>query len=288
MKKFINKIIIYFLILVAALFILESLYTYSYYNPINARTKTSWIMSFKTKDTLDYALFGSSRCIHSIDPTMINDKLGINGLNLAYQASNPLEVKLTLKTLLKKKYVKRIFIQVDYSYNQLGPHPLAEIAWMPFLKEDYIYNEYKLYDAKYWYLKNLPFYRYMKYDSKIGFRDWLFSYTKKSTLYDNFGYVPIFNVLKDDKAKKTMVKPIENPHLKEVIEICSKANIEVHFFTAPIYRFEGDYSALDKFLPDYTDFTQVITDRNKFQDNTHINDDGAKEFTQIFLNHYFK
>ncbi len=245
-------------------------------------------MSFKTKDTLDYALFGSSRCIHSVDPTMINEKLGTNGLNLAYQASNPLEVKLTLKTLLKKQHVNRIFIQVDYSYNQHGPHPLAEIAWMPFLKEDYVYNEYKIYDVKYWYLKNIPFYRYMKYDSKIGFRDLLFNYTKKSIVPENFGYAPLYDVMQKYEANKSKPKAIKNPHIEEVMKICKERGIKIEFFTAPIYSFEGDNSAFGKMLPNYTDFTGSITDRTKFQDNTHINDDGAKEFTEIFMNHYFK
>jgi hypothetical protein len=245
-------------------------------------------MSLDSKDTLDYALFGSSRCIHTINPSIINNRLGTNGLNLAYQASNPLEVKLTLKTLLKRNHVKRIFVQVDYSYNQIGPHPLAEIPWMPFIKEPFVYDELKQYDEKYTYLKNIPFYRYMKYDSKIGFRDLLFNYTKKSAIPENFGYAPKYDIMQKYEANKSKPKAIKNPHIDDVMKICKERGIIVEFFTAPIYLFKGDNSGLRKMLPNYTDFTSSITDRNKFQDNTHINDNGAKEFTEIFLNHYFK
>lgn len=287
MKVFTNKILVYLLTVVVVLFLLEIIYTNAFYNPINPRSKTSWMMSLDSKDTLDYALFGSSRCIHSVNPTIINNRIGTNGLNLAYQASNPLEVKLSFKTLLKRKHVKRIFVQVDYSYNQLKPHPLAEIAWMPFLKEDYVYDEFKDYDNKYWYLKNIPFYRYMKYDSKIGFRDLLFNYTKKSNIIDNYGYVPLTNTLKIDEPNNSSVKALENPHIKEVIDICEKANIKVDFFTAPIYRFQGDYTALKTYLPNYTNFSKVLDDISSFQDNTHINDKGAEAFTELFMNHYF-
>lgn len=287
MKPFLKTVGLYITIVILALFVLEWLFTYGYYNPKNPRSTTSWIMSFDSKDTLDYALFGSSRCIHTVNPTIINKEYKTNGLNLAYAASNPMEIKLSLKTLLKKQYVKRIFVQVDYSYDQHGPHPLAEIAWMPFLKEDYVYNELKQYDTKYWYLKNIPFYRYMKYDAKIGVRDFLFNYTKKSDYMTDFGYVPLFNELISDKVKNTNVKHIENPHLKEVIDICAEEEIEIDFFTAPIYRFEGDYSALSNYLPNYHNFATVITDRGSFQDNTHLNYKGAKVFTNIFMDYYF-
>ncbi|MBT8309089.1 MAG: hypothetical protein HKO72_12405 [Flavobacteriaceae bacterium] len=288
MKRFLKTFAIYILILIGFLFVLEFVFTYSYYNPKNPRSKVSWIMSMDSKDTLDYALFGSSRCIHSIDPTIINEKLGTNGLNLAYAASNPLEVKLSLKTLLKKKIVKRIFVQVDYSYNQLGPHPLAEISWMPFIKEDYVYDEFRVFDKKYWWIKSIPFYRYMIYDSKIGIRDLIFNYTKKGALDQNSGYVPLYNVLKTEKIHTSQPKKIENPHLKAVIEICEENGIKVDFFTAPIYKFEGDHSALNKLLPNYKDFSTVVSDRNKFQDNTHINHEGAKEFTELFMTYYFQ
>ncbi len=287
MKRFFKIVSFYILITILLLFLLESLFTYSYYHPKNPRSKVSWIMSMTDKDTLDYALFGSSRCIHTINPTIINKELGTNGLNLAYQASNPLEVKLSLKTLLKKKRVKRIFVQVDYSYNQHGPHPLAEIAWMPFIKEDYIYNELKTYDDKYTYLKRIPFYRYMKYDSKIGFRDLFFNYTKKSAVNEHYGYAPKYTVMKKYKANTSKPKAIENPHIKEVIDICKEYGIKLDFFTAPMYLFQGDNSALRDMLPNYKDFTTVIKDKKKYQDNTHINDEGAKEFTKIFMNHYF-
>lgn len=287
MRGFLNKILIYLALIIGLLFLLELIYTNAFYNPVNPRSKTSWMMSFDSKDTLDYALFGSSRCIHSIDPTIINNNTGLNGLNLAYQASNPLEVKLSLKTLLKRQHVKRVFIQVDYSFNQSKPHPLAEIAWMPFLKEDYVYDEFKDYDDKYWYLKNIPFYRYMKYDSKLGFRDFVFNYIKKSNIINNYGYTPLNNVLKKDMPNTSSVKSKKNPHLNEVIEICKNNNIEVNFFTAPIYRFQGDYSALQTYLPNYKDFSEVVTDISSFQDNTHLNDKGAKAFTRLFMNYYF-
>jgi len=286
-KAFTNRVLLYILIIIAILYILEIVYSYAFYNPVNPRSKTSWIMSLESKDTLDYALFGSSRCLHSLDPAIINNKIGTNGLNLAYQAGNPLDVKLSLKTLLKKQSVKRVFIQVDYSYDQLKPHPLAEIIWMPLLKEDYVYNEFKKYDSKYWYLRNIPFYRYMKYDSKIGFRDIFFSYAKKSNITTYNGYSPLYSTLKTDKPHISNVKQMENPHLKEVIEICKKANIQVDFFTGPIYRFEGDYSALQTYLPNYSNFSNAISEKDNFKDNTHLNDKGTKIFTELFIKQYF-
>jgi len=287
MKQFLKTVLFYMAIIVVLLFLFEWLFTHSYYNPKHPRSKVSWMMSMDNKDTLDYALFGSSRCVHSVNPQIINKAFATNGINLAYQAGNPLEVKLSLKTLLKKRHVKRIFVQADYSYDQHGPHKLAEIVWMPFLKEDYVYNEYKIYGNKYTYLKNIPFYRYMKYDGKIGFRDLFLNYAKESNVTHNQGYVPIQGTMKYNLMNSSKPKPIENPHLKEVIAICKEKGIEIDFFTAPMYAFDGDNSTLKNMLPNYKDFTSVVKDPKKFQDNTHVNDKGATVFTEIFMNYYF-
>lgn len=287
MKTFVYKLLAYIAVLIATLFILDYVYTASYYNPVNPRSKTSWVMSFKSKDTLDYALFGSSRCLNSINPTIINKKLGTNGLNLAYAACNPFEIKLSIKTLLKKQPVKRIFIQMDYSFNNTEPDPIAKVEWMPFLKEDYVFEAFKVYDKDYRYLRHIPFYRYMKYDGKIGIRDFILSYTKESIKNKNYGYDPLNGSLKKAEVSKSKLKAIENPHLKEIIAFCETSDIQLEFFTAPIYAFEGKNTVLEKMLPNYSDFTNVFKDPNKFQDKLHINDEGATEFTTLFMDYYF-
>jgi hypothetical protein len=75
--------------------------------------------------------------------------------------------------------------------------------------------------------------------------------------------------------------------LEEIIEIAKEAGIELHFFTAPVYKPNYSLDNLETQLPNHLNFIDAIQDRKFFNDPTHLNAAGAELFTKLFIETYF-
>lgn len=90
MKSFLKYICILILVTISLLYGFDMLYS-QIYNIGVSRDKVSWVRSMEGKDTLDFVLLGSSRCIHHLQTTILEEKSGQHGLNLGYAGSGPVE-----------------------------------------------------------------------------------------------------------------------------------------------------------------------------------------------------
>ena len=287
MKKLGNYIICITLIAIVLFYCFEYIFTNAYYKG-TPRSKVSWVKSKSFPDSLDYVLLGSSRCIHHIQPKIIKELTHKEGINLGYASAGPVEIKLLVNEVLKQTEVKKIFIQIGPKHNNLKPDKLAITWWLPFLKEENIYKELRKHDSKYFYLKNIPFYRYQLSAPKIGLRNiGLIALNKQPKFISNKGYVAIHHTLEKEIQFNETVLDKENPIIQEIITTCKNHDIELFFFTAPVYKSNVDFSVLKKHLPNYTDFSDTVENRNFFADVNHLNHEGATLFTNIFLNTYF-
>ncbi|MFD1014605.1 hypothetical protein [Winogradskyella rapida] len=237
---------------------------------------------------LDYAIFGSSRAFYHVNPKQILQKTNQLGVNLAYPAVTNLEIKLMVHTFLEKHHVKRIFIQVDKVYNKESLDPLAIAPWTPFIGDDYVYNEIKKYDSLAIYKKYIPFYRYMQNDTKLGFRELALTFIKDNNFESNLGFSGIVGTMeKDENYTLKALENKTNEHLVEIINMCKKNKIACYFFTAPYYQTDFNTEVLRVNLPNYMDYSKSIDNMNMFHDYQHLNRDGAKVFTDFFINTYF-
>ena len=287
MKQFATYIAFLLVIALTISYVGDLLFTQVYYNGA-PRDKIRWVRSEQMADSLDYVLLGSSRCIHNVKPALIGEMSGKKGLNLGYAASGPVEIKLMLQQIVAHITVEKVFIQVDNKYNTFQPDDLAQVSWMPYIKEPEIYAEFQKYDGSYWSYKNIPFYRYQIFEPKIGIRNVGLSLLgKEGDFIPQLGYKPVYNVLKREDSFAKALKDRENPIFNEMIEIGAEHNIEIFFFTAPIYNNHTDFSALSKYLPNYKDFSNAIGQRDLFADVTHLNEEGAERFTELFCRNYF-
>jgi len=252
------------------------------------RDRIGWIRTMSEGDSVDYVLLGSSRCVHHIDPKLILEKTGLKGYNLGYAASGPVEIKLTLEQFLLHSTTKKVFIQVDFNYNYNKPDGLAKVCWMPYLKEPDVYDEFIRYDNKYFWLKNIPFYRYMINDPKIGFRNVFFMALGKTKKTKNtLGFAPLNGELKEITQQVPDVDLQENLIFKEIYAICQEKGIKCVFFTSPMYQTGPDYDVLKNYLPNYYNFSRELQDKSLYKDNTHLNAKGAILFTQLFAKTFF-
>lgn len=286
MKKFLYHISILILSGIIMLFILDKLYTYLYTNS-TPRNKVSHIFSIKNKE-IDYVFIGSSRVDNHIDPKIIENLTGKTAINLGIQGAKLNDSYLLLQ-LLNEHEIKTetIFIQVDYNYNINGNSKFLTTALMPHLKNKLVSELVKERHPDFYYLKNIPFYRYMIYDYKIGFREvFNAAINNEPTINLNSGYYPLtghreynFNA----SLPSTILN--ENQIIKKIDSFAKKNNMNIQYFTAPFCANTKniDYtSKLQDKIPGLMDFSRLFSDKDEYFFNcTHLNDKGAKEFSRI-------
>ncbi|QIE60631.1 hypothetical protein G5B37_13980 [Rasiella rasia] len=288
MKKFGAYILILVTATVVIFYLLDAGYTYVYNNGAY-RSKAMWVRDMKDLPKLDYIVLGSSRANYFINPTVIEAQTGKMGLNLGVNASTGIEIFLMLDEFLKIRDVDTVFIQVDSKYIQMNPDLVGEQAWIPFIYEPVKYELFKDHGDEYIWCRYMPFYRYQRSEARLGYRNVIPSLLGKGVSYkENSGYFPKSGVIKKERPYRAD-KPItqENPYFKMMIELCEEKNVPVIFFTAPIYGFKGDLKPLQKYLPNYYDLKESITDRNLFSDQTHLNTQGATVFSRKFATLFF-
>ncbi|MBQ0786900.1 MAG: hypothetical protein KBT69_05335 [Oceanihabitans sp.] len=289
MKKFVSHFFKLLLLSVFLLIVLDFIYTKIYSSAMYNRSKVSWVKNISNETPLDYAVFGSSRAAFHINPKQILQTTNQFGVNLAYPAATNLEIKLMLQHFLEEHQVKRIFIQVDKVYNKETIDPIAITPWMPYLRKDYVYAEIAKQDSLAFFKKYLPFYRYMLYDSKLGFRELAMAFMKDNKMEENLGFSGINGTMKKEATFR--IKALENKknrHLLEILEICKKNEINCYFFTAPYYQTDFNTEVLKENLPNYIDFSKSINNISMFNDYQHLNIQGAKAFTDLFIGTYFE
>ena len=289
MKSFFKFFIVVVFSIFILLVVLDFVYTYIYRYPVHERNKVSWLMNKAPNQEFDYAIFGSSRVFFHLNPAQIKSETGLNGINLGYPASNNFEIKLMIQEFLKHQSTKKIFIQVDDQYNKERLDPTAIIPWMPFIKDSSIYNEIKTVDATAVYKRYVPFYRYMIYDSKLGFRELMMSFINANQFESTNGFASPNGVMRGER--KLQVKQLDyktNKHIEAVIAICEKEGIDVYFFTAPYYKTDINTEVLAAHLPNYYDFSGIFKEMDYFSDPSHLSKKGAEVFTRLFVNTYLR
>ena len=282
MKKVSLNILYLMLSLLLVAFALENIFTYGHYNFI-PRTPVDWVMSMDSLDTQDYVILGSSRSLNNLDPIQIEQLTGKRGINLGVYGGQPFDTKLFVQQLIKKKIAKSIYIQVDDSWNNWDPGLKPITGWLPYMKEENIWQEFEeLGNNEYYYLKSIPFYKYAKFDSEIGFRDLVKGLTgQQLRSIKNFGHIPSYEVLKKkNRALEYEVSLLDraNPHIAEIINLCADNDVDIVFFTSPIFNATQDFSLLNKYLPSYFDFTYLIKNPDLFADHRHLNATGVAYF----------
>jgi hypothetical protein len=268
------------------MFILDATYT-QVYNSGSYRNKVMWIRDMQP-DTLDYALFGSSRTKYTVNPTRIEKVTGKKGVNLGMNASGPFEVQLAVKEFFKHTFAKRIFVQVDYTYYMKAPDSIGQLVWLPYIKEKEIFESFKPFGKAYKGYKQIPMYRYLQFDGSLGFRNVALSLLGKSPdfLVDE-GFKTRAGMLQHDTPYPYTLEEVQNKHIAEIITLAKEKQIALSFFTAPIYKPVEDFLTLEENLPNYKNMSNTIQKKIYFSDHMHVNTEGATLFTEQFIETFF-
>src|SRR5690606_16882 len=142
-------------------------------------------------------------------------------------------------------------------------------------------------DSDYKKLKYWPFYRYLKYDYIIGFRQVFNSFINNKPSIDlSSGYFPKFGQSQINKSVSLPENIIEeNEDIRKLNIFAEANNIQIVYFTAPFCSQISNLDFTEKLqykLPIFLNFTSIFSDnQNYFFDCSHLNDVGAKEFSRI-------
>ncbi|SNR36514.1 hypothetical protein [Lutibacter flavus] len=266
------------------LFLLDYLYTSVYAKSI-PRNKISYIRSLN-EEFIDYVFLGSSRVHNTIDSDVIESITGKKVINLGIQGAKIDDYLLMLKLLNNQKIkVKTVFIQIDYVFNNEGTSMISKSYLMPYIRDSLISSHIKERDLDYYKLKFIPFYRYLVYDYKLGFREFFNSIIGKKPKFNlENGYNPLFGSI-NTNLKSSLPDYIkkDNKIILEINKFAKELNIEVSYFMAPFCfnTANKDFSSkLKEKIPNLIDYSQLFLEDTYFFNCSHLNDKGAKEFSK--------
>lgn len=288
MKGFLTYLLVLLGIIIVFQYIGEWGFTYVY-NHGSYRNKVMWVRDLEPNQQLDFIILGNSRANYHIDPTQIEAATGAKGYNIAYNASHPFDSELMLREVIKRTQVTRVFVQLDHSYRTQTPDEVGMLPWLPYINEAVVQDVIRPYDSLYHSLSLLPFYRYQKYESELGFRNVALSVMGKAPNFLELnGFTPQDYAYVEKGFEPFVIQNKNNPSVENLMQICRDNNIEIVFFTAPVYQFEGDYDVLATRVDHYTNLSKSIKDSALFVDEIHLNREGARQFTALFIKHFFK
>jgi len=290
-----NKFLIYtakiILLTVLIAFLLDGIYTYVFMQS-NKRGKIEQVFSSKAQK-YDVVILGSSRANNHFVAQMFEDK-GLKAFNYGMSGGHLFEASLMLKLMIERKYeIKNIILEADLNLaNEQQAEGIAA-KFLPYIHNSEIIKDHFSGEEDFQELFYIPFYRYIKYDNRIGFREVIFSSIgKKTNAQDNLGYFPL-QKNKNGNMKNNIVNLNPLPHNKyyeEIKNLCQSHNINfIALMTPMCENVKGmDYfDKVKKAYPEIHNYENVVVEDKYFSSCGHMNDAGAKMFTARILKDFF-
>jgi len=289
MKQFSIYIIKRLLLVTILVWILDMSFTLIYTKSDTLRNKVDYIFLNK-QSQVDYIFLGSSRVEYHINTDMIDDETATKSLNLGISGQNLSETFLMLKLLVANEVsAKTYFIQIDESglLKESKKSFIGASYFMPYMNQSVIQEHVKQYNADYWQDYYIPFYRYMNYGHKIGYRELALRIlgSEKKT---NF-YLELQDTIRDKNASYQMQGSYDSTLINEIKNFAASHNLEVVFYTAPYLNATND-ADFEMFCQQHQikNYTHFITSPDKFKDLDHLNKFGSREFTQRFMEDFIQ
>lgn len=256
-------------------------------------------LSFKTqymvdKCTSDIIIIGSSTAAHAFIPSIIEDSTGMTAHNCAMDGHFFIYQNECINLLLDR-YKPKIIVW------DLNEHFLSTSRELEFQAINDLYPYYYrestrlLIDSKNQKSKVRSFSKLYRYNSTLS----TIVYEMISPSHFPDGYVPIetsgyvFPELKTDPNTITTFDNSKLNILHSTIERCKSLGVQLIFVITPKYANESclltdDFIALSDML--YSEQVEMLnyycifnSNASLFKDVAHLNDNGAKEFMQIFI-----
>ncbi|MBZ4041940.1 hypothetical protein [Flavobacterium hibisci] len=291
MKNFlvyIAKILILVLLIATAL---DGLYT-SIFLQSKKRGKIETVFNSKPQE-YDVIILGSSRANNHFVSKMFEDK-GLKTFNYGMSGGHLFEASLLLKLMIERKYkIKNVILEADLNLSNDHLSEGVAAKFLPYIHNSEVVKEHFQTQENFNELYYVPFYRYIKFDSKIGFREaYKIVSAEKTNALDNLGYYPL-EKHKNANMKNNIValNPLKrNKYYEEIKSICKANNINFIAVMTPMCENVVGMNYFDKVkkaYPEIHNYENVVVENKYFSSCGHMNDAGARLFTARILKDFF-
>lgn len=241
----------------------------------------------------DVVILGSSRANNHFVAPMLEDK-GLRTFNYGMSGGHLFEASLLLKLMIERNYqIKNVILEADLNLSNDHQAEGISAKFLPFLHESETIRSHFENESDFMELYYIPFYRYVKYDAKIGVREvWDTTRNKPTSLLDNKGYYPLGkkpNVnMKNNIANLNPLR--KNQYYYEIKQLCEQKGINFIAVMTPMCENTKGMDYFDKvkeLYPEIHNYENAVLEDKYFSSCGHLNDAGARLFTARILKDFF-
>lgn len=292
MKKFLINIAIFFAIVAVVDFSLGKAFQYLQARA-GGRTGAEYYVCEKA--TEDVIIMGSSRASHHYVPEIISEKLGMSCFN-AGQDGNGIILQYGRWKMISKRYVPRLVIyDINVGFDIAQSDNMTYIDRLKPFSGERIVSEYistlfplekiKLFSCLYRYN-----YKYLELATDCF---------HKSNY--NSGYIPLYGHIRNeivygkkvDKTADVDLDPVKVYYLEQLIKEAQTIGTKVVLVVSPSWDggkyAQSVYSVVQMLAERYNIPFLMFVDSDicgnpdLFEDSSHLNDKGARTFTEVFI-----
>ena len=290
MKQFLIFTVKTLVLLLLLLVVLDFLYTTVYLQSSN-RGKIDYVYNSAARD-YDVLILGSSRANNHFVAPMFAEK-GLKTFNYGISGGHLFEASLLLKLMVERNYtIKNVILETDLNLSNEKRDDGVSSHFLPFLHDSKIIRNHFSEETDYKELYYVPFYRYVSFDSKIGFRELYKTVVNEPTTYlAHLGYYPLGNKKGNMKNNLTNLKPVHNKYYEEIKQLCKANNINLIAVMTPMCNNTKGLDYFEKvqqLYPEIHNYEKAVEGDQYFSSCGHLNDTGARLFTSIIIKDFFK
>ena len=266
-------------------------------NPFSGDTLRTRFICDEVND--EVLIMGSSRAIHHYIPSIIEEKLKKSVFNCGKRGRFFLYQTAVIDCILNR-YSPKLIVWDMESPLVLGMKEPDDFARLSILNSYYDTNQYvnRLIQSKSNFEKYKMYLKLYRYNTHI-FHYCAAFLLKSKGIPEGKGYIPLYGIKENlNQPKQMCIEDIcyqENVELfKHVLEVCSQKKVPLVVSFSP--RFTNDnafdtiqYKKLLEVVNEYNvplinfyHHPDFMSDSNLFCDAGHLNNDGAKLFTEHF------
>jgi hypothetical protein len=290
MQKFIRLIAFVLVTVLLLAVVLDWVYT-TIFQQSSTRGKIEYVYHASPQQ-YDVVFLGSSRANNHFVAPLFEAK-GIKTFNYGMSASHLFEASLLLKLMVERKFViKKLILETDMNLANETRDAGISAQFLPYLHDSKIIKDHFAQESDFWELYYIPFYRYVAFDAKIGFREMNRSWRGVPTNYlENLGYHPLSGKKKGNmKNDIRALNPLDNKYYKEIKAICKAHHIRLISLMTPMCSNVKGMDYFDKVqskYPEIHNYENAVEGDQYFSSCGHLNDEGARKFTTIILKDFF-
>ena len=289
MKQFLIFTVKTLVLLFLMLVVLDFLYTTVYLQSSN-RGKIDYVYNSVARD-YDVIVFGSSRANNHFVAPMFEEK-GLKAFNFGMSGGHLFEASLLLKLMIEREYkIKNVILETDLNLSNEQRAEGIAAKFLPYIHNSEITKNHFSTEKDFNELYYIPFYRYVAFETRIGFREMFFNAIHKKTNHlFNKGYSPLGNGKGNMKNDITNLKPLRNKYYEEIKQLCKANNINLIAVMTPMCSNTKGLNYFEKvhqMYPEIHNYEKAVEGDQYFSSCGHLNDTGARLFTSVIIKDFF-